>query len=331
MFRNLGLTYVGLLVLSTCVMLGGMFVGHGSLLDEDIGDAIRSLRGARILVAYLAGASLAVGGVLVQGLFRNPLASPSLIGTAAGASLGGQLGLILANVVLAGALPAWILPDMFLPLGCVIGALGALLLLQLLLRTSQDVIVLLLVGFLLNSLFLSLSSFVTSLAQESWELGRALIAFALGDVAGSGFRHVLMLAPIAVGGVLAATLWAGPLDLLLSGEDEAKTLGVDVRRARAWCITWTALLTAGAVAVGGGVSFVGLVVPHALRPIVGVAHRRLIPAAALGGGAFVVFCDLLARGIPARGEIPLGVVTGLIGAPIFLVLLLKHQKELAGG
>ena len=96
-------------------------------------------------------------------------------------------------------------------------------------------------------------------------------------------------------------------------------------------MTWAAVLTAGAVAVGGTVSFVGLVVPHALRPLVGVKHKNLIPAAALGGGTFLVICDILARGLPGRGEIPLGVVTGLIGAPIFLVLLMRHQRTFTHG
>ncbi len=323
--------YVGLALASICVMVAGMFVGHGNLMDDDIGEAIRGLRGARILVAYLAGASLSVGGVLVQGLFRNPLASPSLIGATAGASLGGQLSLLAVNTLFIGMLPSWLAPDMFLPLGSIAGGLLALFLLQLLVRTSRDIVVLLLVGFLLNSLFLSLSSFVTSVAQESWELGRALVAFALGDVGGSGFRHVLMIAPLALSGIVAGLLWSRPLDLLLSGEEEATTLGLDVQRVRRWSITWTAVLTAVAVAVGGTVGFVGLIVPHALRTLVGVTHRRLIPAAALGGGAFLVGCDMIARSFPGRGEIPLGVVTGLIGAPVFLLLLLRHQREFLHG
>lgn len=328
---KVGLVYVVLTIASIVVLCAGLFTGGGSLFDKDVSAALLNLRTARTLVAYFAGAALAVGGVLVQGLFRNPLASPSLLGTTAGASLGGQVALIAASFLLAGAMPTWLAPDMFLPLGCVFGGLGALILLQLLVRASQDIVVLLLIGFLLNSLFLSIGSFITSLAQESWELGRAVIAFALGDIAGSGVRQVLMIAPLTICGTVAAMLWSKPLDLLLSGEEEAQTLGLDILQVRKWCITWTALLTAGAVGVGGGVSFVGLIVPHALRPIVGVEHRRLVPAAALAGGIFVVLCDIIARSVPARGEIPLGVVTGLIGAPVFLILLLRMQKEFARG
>ena len=108
-------------------------------------------------------------------------------------------------------------------------------------------------------------------------------------------------------------------------------LGLDVRRARRWCIAWTALLTAGAVAVGGNLGFVGLVVPHALRRTLGVAHRALIPAAGLAGGCFVLLCDVLARALPARTEVPLGVITSLVGAPTFLVLLLRARREVLHG
>ncbi|MEN9581475.1 MAG: hypothetical protein RJA70_4484 [Pseudomonadota bacterium] len=319
--------YAGLTLASIVLLGSSLLVGRSSVFDETMGSAVFDLRAARTLVAYFAGASLAVAGVLVQGLFRNPLASPSIIGASAGANLGGQLTLMLSNLLLVGLVPSWLASDMLLPWGCVLGAAIALSLLQALVRRSRDPMVLLLVGFLLNSLFLSISSLITSIAQESWELGRAIIAFALGDIAGSGSRHVWMIAPLCLLGTVASWLWAKPLDLLLSGEEEASTLGLDVNLVRRWCIAWTAILTAGAVAVGGGVSFVGLIVPHALRPLVGVAHARLIPAAALGGGGFVVACDMLARSLPARGEIPLGVVTGLIGAPVFLLLLLKHQRD----
>ncbi|HEY6881669.1 MAG TPA: iron ABC transporter permease, partial [Polyangiales bacterium] len=194
-----------------------------------------------------------------------------------------------------------------------------------------DAVVLLLAGFLLSSLFLGLGSFVTSLAQESWELGRAVIAFALGSVTGAGPRQVATVAPLAVAGTLAAWSWSRPLDLMLSGEDEARVLGLDVARTRRWCIVWIAILTTGAVSVGGNLGFVGLVVPHGLRRFVGVAHRRLVPAAALGGGTFVLACDMLARALPSRTEVPLGVITDLIGAPLVLVLVMRSQRRLLHG
>lgn len=323
-----------LLVLLGAALLSalfGLWVGEGALVDPELGETFLRLRAARMVVAFLAGAALAVGGVLVQGLFRNPLASPSIVGTTAGASLGGQSAMLAFQLLLGGQAPAWMLPEMVLPLGCVVGAVGALLLLLSIARFHGDLVVLLLTGFLLSSLFLSIGSFLTRLAQESWELGRAVLSFTLGSVAGSGVRQVLLALPLTIVGILAAWRWAGPLDLMLSGEEEAQSLGVDVARVRLWAVVWTGLLTAAAVSVGGNVGFVGLIVPHALRPFLGARHRRLVPAAALGGGTFLILCDLLSRAVVDRGEVPLGVITGLIGAPLFLALLMRSRRLEAHG
>jgi iron complex transport system permease protein len=214
---------------------------------------------------------------------------------------------------------------MVLPVGCLLGALISLGALLLITRFTDDLLVVLLTGFLLSSLFLSVGSFLTTLAQGYWELGRAVVAFTMGGVGGSGPRQVFLVAPLTLAGAIAAWCWARPLDLLLTGEEEARSLGVNVGQVRHWSVIWVALLTAAAVSVGGNVGFVGLIVPHILRPFTGAAHRRLVPAAAILGGAFLVFCDLLTRVLPEHGEIPLGVITGLIGAPLFLFLLIRNR------
>ena len=325
-------TLLVLLVLLGMLLFGAsLLTGSHTLSDAALRETLLTLRSARALVAYLAGAALAVAGLLVQGLFRNPLASPDLLGTTAGASFAGKLSMLGFEALLVAGAVRGIEPELFLPLGCLLGALLALSLLLAIARVARETLVLLLAGFLLSSLFLSLGSFVTSLAQESWEVGRAVILFALGSVTGASVRQVAIIAPIAMVGTAAAWLWARPLDLLLSGEDEAHMLGLDVARTRRWCIVWAALLTAGAVSVGGNVGFVGLVVPHGLRSLIGVSHRSLVPACALGGGAFLLACDLLARAVPASSEVPLGVMTGLIGAPLFLVLLLRTRREALHG
>lgn len=317
---------VGLALLSLVLFGSSVFAGSSSLSDDELARTLIELRLTRGAVAYLAGSALSVGGVVVQGLFRNPLASPDVLGTTAGASLFGKVSILMFQGLLGGTAALSIDPEALLPVGCLFGAVFALTVLLYIAQKGTEPVVLLLSGFLLSSLFLALGSFVTALAQESWEVGRAVISFALGSVTGAGLRQLCIVAPIAVAGTLAALLWARPLDLLLSGEDEARVLGLDVTRARRWCIAWTALLTAGAVAVGGNIGFVGLVVPHALRRFVGVGHRALVPAAALGGGAFVLACDVLTRILPSRSEVPLGVVTGLIGAPLFLVLLFGARR-----
>ncbi|MBW2404159.1 MAG: iron chelate uptake ABC transporter family permease subunit, partial [Deltaproteobacteria bacterium] len=200
----------------------------------------------------------------------------------------------------------FVVPEMLVPIGCFLGAVAALGVLLLFLRITQDLLALLLTGFVLSALFLSLSAFVTSIAQETWELGRAVVSFSLGSVSGTGPRQ------------LACWFWGRSLDLLLSGEEEAQAMGANVGAVRWWSAIWVSVLVAGAVSVGGNVGFVGLVVPHMLRPFAGT-----------NGGIFLVVCDIIARVIPSRSEIPLGVVTGLIGAPLFLLLLIRLRRERA--
>jgi iron complex transport system permease protein len=331
MSRRIVLTYVALLVAAAGVGAVALLVGQGSLSDPQIQSRLLELRGTRMAAAALAGAALAVGGVVVQGLFRNPLVSPSLLGTTGGAMLGGQ-----AAILAFGAVPAlhtlpWVGPHMVLPFGCLLGAQGALLLLLLFVKRRSDNLSLLLTGFILSSLFLSIGGFVTSVAQDSWDVARAVVAFTLGGVGGVSRRQILLAAPLVLVGAGAAWTWASRLDLLLSGEEEAAALGVDVRQTRRWLTVWVAVLSGAAVSIGGNVIFVGLNVPHALRPFVGVHHRRLIPAAALGGAVFVVACDIVARVAPTTSEIPLGVVTGIIGAPLFLSLLARSRQEMVHG
>lgn len=323
----LGLVYVGLIgaALGACML--SLWVGHGDLSDQSLRDILLRLRAHRLVAAFLAGSALAVAGVLVQGLFRNPLASPSVIGTSSGASLGGRLSLLLTQALLASGSVPWLSPELLLPIGCILGALGALGVLFAVTRVKDDLVVLLLTGFLLSSLFLSLEGFVTSLALERWELSRAVLSFALGDLSGVGPRQIALSAPLVAVGCTLAWTWSAPLDLMLTGEEEARSLGAEVGALRRWVVVWTAILTASAVAIGGSVGFVGLVVPHALRPLVGVMHRRLIPAAAISGGTFLVLCDVVCRVMPGRTEVPLGVITGLIGAPTFLWLLFKQRRE----
>lgn len=303
-----------------------MHVGAGDLDDPALRGTLLQLRGYRLAAAVLVGSGLAVGGVFVQGLFRNPLASPSILGTTAGASLGGQLSILAYQTMLGAGGSTYLIPQMMLPVGALLGALLALGALLLVTRHQRDLVVLLLTGFILSALFLAVGNFAMSVAQETWELGRAMVAFVLGGLGGTGEDTVLAALPLVVCGIGAAWFWSRPLDLMLSGEEEASALGVDVRQLRLWAIIWTAALTGAAVSLGGNIGFVGLIVPHGMRALVGSTHRRLVPACALGGAAFVVMCDVLSRLVPAQTELPLGVVTGILGAPLFLFLLLRDRS-----
>ncbi|MBN2573416.1 MAG: iron ABC transporter permease [Deltaproteobacteria bacterium] len=319
---------VALLLATAGLALG---VGHGSLSDPALRPALLELRATRVLAALLAGASLAAAGVVVQGVFRNPLVSPSILGTTAGASLGGQLALLALAWGAAPSVGRAVSPELVLPLGCLVGASVSLGILLAFCRERTGTLVLILTGFILSSLFLAIGGFVTSLAQDQWDLSRAVVAFTLGGVGGTGPNLVAAAAPFVLVGLCACWAWSGSLDVLLSGEDEARTLGVEVGQVRRWTVVWVAVLTSAAIALGGNVGFVGLVVPHALRPVVGVGHRRLIPAAALLGAAFLVGCDVIARVFPSRAELPLGVITGILGAPVFLYLLARYYREVEHG
>jgi iron complex transport system permease protein len=324
---RLGLGYAVLFAMLALVSVASLAVGEGSLADAGLRSTLLVLRASRLGSAVLVGAALAVAGVIVQGLFRNPLADASVLGTSAGAALGGKVALLATEFLLVGRGVSRLPPDVLLPIGCLGGALVSLTVVLALVRRSRDVLSVLLTGFLLSSLSLSLGILVTSLVQENHELVRAMITLAVGTLTGAGPEHIAIATPLVVVGIAAAWFWAKPLDLLLSGDEEAASLGVDVGQVRRCCILWVAVLTAGAVAIGGDIAFVGLLVPHALRPLLGVEHRRLIPVAALGGAVFVAMCDLAVRCLPARTEVPLGVITGLIGAPVFLALLLRSRKE----
>lgn len=317
----------GLAVLLGLAALASLYAGRGTLTGSALDATFFELRLQRTLVAFLAGAGLAVGGVLLQGLFRNPLASPSILGTESGALLGGELMLVLVYVGFRGHTPFDLPGEMLMPIGCVLGALLALVTVLALTPLRGSVVGLLLTGFLLSMMFLSLSSLLKSLVQESWQLLRVMSVLSAGSISGAGPKQTALVAVLVIGATLPAWLWSRELNVLMSGEDEATSLGVDVGRLRVWIVIWTALLIAGPVAVGANVAFVGLIVPHVLRKLFGHAHQMLVPAAFVGGGTFLVGCDVLCRVLPLRHEVPLSVVTALIGGPLFLRMLAKLESE----
>lgn len=317
-------------IAAVVVLVLSIVVGTGDLSDVALRSTYLSLRLGRTLAAIITGSALAVAGVLVQGIFRNPLAEPSVLGTSAGAVLGGKIVLFMLEITIGLATP-FLAPELLVPLGCMLGALVALGLLLALDRRGDDVLFLLLAGMGLSSLFIALGSALVSIAQTRWELGRALVGFSLGSLSGVGTTQVLAAAPLVLTGVIASTTWSKPLDVLLTGDDEARSLGVDVHKTRRFVAVWVAVLTGTAVFLGGSIAFVGLVVPHVMRGVVGVTHARLLPASAAAGAIFVVACDVLVRAIGTESEIPLGVVTSLVGAPLFLRLLYRMRREARDG
>lgn len=322
--RRSALTFgLGLAVLLAASIALSLLIGPLPLAELD--EALTRLRLTRAGAAALSGACLAVAGVLMQGLFRNPLAGPSITGVSEGAALGVQMA--VAAVVFAPAALAAVPGEFARPLAGFIGASVALALLLALTRRRSDLTSVLLIGMVLSMLFSAVAAYLLALGGDRYELGRAMVAFALGALDAASPAQVLVSVPLALIAIAAAWWWGRPLDTALAGEAEARSLGVDVAQLRRWALAWTALLAATAVALGGGVAFVGLVVPNLLRAWIGPEHRTLVWTSALGGAVFLVLADIAARVCnPGPGEVPLGAITGLIGAPFFLWFFRRERQ-----
>lgn len=271
------------------------------------------LRLPRVLMGALVGGGLALAGATFQALLRNPLAEPYILGISGGASVGAVLALALG---VAGA-ASWILP-----LAALAGALAAIVLVfrvAVASRRSLDVRVLLLAGVVVAAFFSACVAFILSVSEARTVQGAVL--WIMGSLAGASWPGVLVTAAYTLpAGALLLAL-ARPLNLMAIGEETAHYLGTDVEKVKRRALALAALVTAAGVAVAGVIGFVGLVVPHALRLLVGSDHRALLPLSFLGGAAFLVLSDLLAQLVLAPTQIPVGVVTAFVGVPLFLVLL----------
>ncbi len=290
--------------------------------DPTADTIVWSLRAPRVVVATMVGGCLALAGAQMQGLFRNPLASPGIVGTSSGAALGAVFAMtsgIAGSFLLAA------------PMFAVVGALLSLLVVTRIATRDgyTPVTTLLLAGVALNALLGALNSWLIARSWEQYEAARRIAFWMMGGVGDRGWVHVGMLLPGMIVGFAVASWFARDLDLMLEGEEVASSLGVDVERAKRAVLWSAAILTGSAVAVSGVVGFVGLVVPHLVRLLLGPSHRRLLPASFLTGAWFVVGADLLARTLAAPEEVHLGVVTAFVGAPFFLFLLMRHENEVA--
>ena len=276
------------------------------------------IRTPRVLVAALAGGALGVAGTQLQGLFRNPLAESSVIGISQGAALGAVVTFVSG---LSAAAVFW------LPLFAFAGALAALATVYAIATRAgrTPVATLLLAGIALGALATAVTSLLISLSVVNWQVASEIVFWMMGGLDNRTWTHVWMCLPPLALGALGARWHTRDLDLLLLGEETAASLGVEVERVRRLILTTAAMLTGAAVAVSGVIGFVGLIVPHMLRLVLGPSHRVLLPAAMLGGAAFLVLCDLLARTIHPPTEIRLGIVTAAFGAPFFLYLLRRQR------
>jgi iron complex transport system permease protein len=276
------------------------------------------IRLPRVALVALTGAALASSGAVYQSVFRNPLADPYLIGVASGAGLGA-----ICAIALRARYPAQIGP-LGIPAGAFAGGLATVALVYAFGRVgrSTPTTTLLLAGVAISSFASALMTLV--LLRVGYELG-TISAFLLGGYGSAGWEAALAVAPFCVLGFTVIYLLARPLNLLLFDEEQAQQLGVAVERVKLVLIVAATLMTAAAVAFNGLIGFVGLIVPHVARMLIGADHRRLLPLAALGGAGFLMLADLIARTAIAPEELPLGIVTAFAGVPFFLYLLRRAK------
>jgi iron complex transport system permease protein len=286
--------------------------------DVDTGMAgaiIWRLRFPRVLLATLVGASLSLGGLVFQALLKNPLAEPYILGISGGAAIGAITGIIMglarfpgvSLTAFAGSLATLVL-IIFISSGRSVGVKDALLL----------------SGVMVNAFCSAVIMFLISITQDSRL--HNIIFWLMGDLSASQMHHVGLLGALLLPCFAVIFIYSNQMNLLQMGSDMATSMGVNVRRTTLILLVITSLIISLTVSQCGLIAFVGLVVPHLLRLIIGPDHRTLVPACMLGGGSYMVVCDVLSRVLPAQGEMPGGVITAMIGAPLFIVLLTRSKR-----
>ncbi|MEQ1793721.1 MAG: iron ABC transporter permease [Nitrospira sp.] len=329
------LASVGVIVLcsqfgAVSVQLGDVFAAlsyvftTGSLDASSLGTSgviFLHVRLPRVLMGFLVGGALAAVGVTLQALLRNPLADPYVLGVSSGAALGASLAMLLGIGTTVMLLP-------LLPLFGFIGGLFALVLIYRLAQSQGRLPIhsLLLAGVILNAILTALIMFITSIMEPNRSAG--LMAWLMGSLTAPGYPAlgVIVIYVVFVSAVLIHK--AQVLNVLTQGEETARSLGIDTERVKKQLYALTALVTGAVVSVSGMIGFVGMVVPHVVRMMLGSDHRLLLPASALVGGMFLVVSDTIARTIFAPAEIPVGIVTALAGGPFFLYLLLWRKDRM---
>jgi iron complex transport system permease protein len=299
------------------IILAGMGLIEDPGLPQNQVSIIYMVRLPRVLIACLAGSALASSGTVMQGMFRNPMADPGILGVSSGAGLGAVIAISLGFSVSS---------IYMLPLFAAVGAMTAVALIySLSLRKGSISPLTLILSGLAVSTFISAVTQLILTRSNDYEV-RSYIFWTMGGLNGMMWEQVRLVAGPVIILVLVLLVFSRDLNLLLLGEEEARSVGLEPTRSRKLLLLITSLITAIAVSVCGPVSFVGLIVPHIMRLITGPDHRILLPVSALGGAIFLTGCDILSR-LPARGEISVGIITSLLGAPFFLYLLIKTRRE----
>ena len=322
---------IGQLAISPGEVLGSLLRAIGipnglAPTDPIIESTLWVVRFPRIVMALAVGAALAVAGSVMQAIFGNPLAEPGVVGVSSGAALGASAAIVLgANVGIFAAFGSWTTAVFAFA-----GGLLATLLVYFMSRANgrTEVVTLLLTGIAINAFAGAGLAFLLFIGDTASR--EQIVFWQLGSLNGSRWQEVAIVVGVSVVGLIVAVLLARRYDLLALGERNARHLGVNVEALRIGSIVLVALLTGVAVAFCGIIAFVGLVVPHIIRMAIGPSHRALILASTVGGGVLLVFADLLARTLVNGADLPIGMLTSLIGGPFFFYLLARQRKSSGG-
>ena len=276
---------------------------------------IWQIRFPRVLLATLVGAALSLGGLVFQALLRNPLAEPYILGISGGSAIGAIIGILIGFSKFPGV-------SLMAFAGSIV-----ILLLILVMSSGQTILkkdALLLSGVMVNAFCAAVIMFLVSMTHDSRL--HNIIFWLMGDLSMVDIGHVGILAAILCPCFILIFWFSNSMNLLLMGKEMAQTMGVNIKSVTVILLVTTSFMVSATVSYCGLVGFVGLVVPHLLRLVFGPDHRVLVPACVLGGGAYLVSCDILARVLPKQGEMPAGVITAMIGAPLFIFLLKKTRR-----
>ncbi|MGB0649810.1 MAG: FecCD family ABC transporter permease [Rhodothermales bacterium] len=305
----------------TLKTLMGAITGSLSPETDRMAEIVLQIRLPRTLAAFIVGAGLSIIGVAMQALVRNPLAEPYVLGVSGGASAG-------ASLFYMGLIPTFIAARIDMPLAAFLGALTAITLVYVVARSSGRLSVsrLLLAGVALAAFMAAISAFVT-LASPDANKTRAVLFWLMGSFNGVTWAELPIAVFVTVVGGLILFGLARPLDALLSGEESALSLGVRVEGLKKVLIILSALVTGVLVSISGAIGFVGLIIPHSVRSVLGISHRWVIPGAFLAGGLFMVLADTLSQLVLPGQQLPVGIVTALCGVPFFLMILRRTDYQ----
>ena len=279
-------------------------------------NAILYIRAIRALYAIVIGAGLSICGLVLQAMLKNPLADPYILGTSSGAGLGTLIGLLCG------------LTGFYVPMAAFLGALVSIILVYIIARDSGgriNTLSLILSGAIVGMLLSGIITFITSIASD--KPLHPLMWWILGSLEAYDLKSLLIVGGLVLAGTVTVYFLSQDLNAIALGEEEAIHLGINAQKIKKFLFVVTALITGALVSVSGTIGFVGLITPHMMRFFVGHNHKILVPATWLAGATFLVLCDTLARSAFAPLQVPIGVVTALVGTPLFIVLLKRNQKQ----